>query len=238
MLNDISAFALPLEKHDKAVKLLLARLKQQIRAQTHEVRLYDVVDGAVRLKIDALNSVIKEKIIANQFARSAKEVSALLYFVANELDKNPGEAGKESERILRTVLLPCLKSMQFRDLSVHQFQYILLSLSIVSRKMTLEAQEKLLVQDALQPLQENCARELMHSDISDVLTLIQTFREVDRVTPSESNLRFVMKALEAYLEEYLQKSKKFLTGSTFALLCDHMAFAKEHELHEFDSKLL
>lgn len=91
--------------------------------------------------------------------------------------------------------------------------------------MNLEAQEKRLIQDILQPLQENCARELMYSNLGDVLTLVQTFREVDRVVESENNLRFVMKSLEAYLEEGLSKSKKFLTGSQFAMICDHMAFA-------------
>jgi len=78
----------------------------------------------------------------------------------------------------------------------------------------------------------------MYSSISDVLTLVQTFREVDRVVESEGNLRFVMKALEAYLEEGLSKRKKFLTGSQFAQMCDHMAFAHTHGLHTFDSKLL
>jgi len=104
--------------------------------------------------------------------------------------------------------------------------------------MSLEKHEKELVHGSLKPLQENCAKELMYSNMKDVLTLVETFREVDKVIETSSNLTFVLKSLEAYLEEFLSKSKKFLTGSQFAQICDHIAFAKQNNLHQFNEKLL
>jgi len=56
----------------------------------------------------------------------------------------------------------------------------------------------------------------MYSNMKDVLTLVETFREVDKVIETSSNLTFVLKSLEAYLEESLSKSKKYMTGSQFA----------------------
>jgi len=83
--------------------------------------LYDVLDGAIRLNLDYFDGVIKEKIRSGHFHRSPKEVSVLLFYISRKLDKKGVSDGlvQENETLLRKELLPCLKNMQFHNLSIH-----------------------------------------------------------------------------------------------------------------------
>jgi 5-bromo-4-chloroindolyl phosphate hydrolysis protein len=52
------------------------------------VEFYEVLDGAIRLKMgDVFSQVVKEKIKSGNFSRNSKETSILLYFISKELEK-------------------------------------------------------------------------------------------------------------------------------------------------------
>jgi hypothetical protein len=84
MINDLSFVIIPFDLQATEFRLLISRIRDLIGTQktsNQGTEVYQLLEGLHRLRIDSLNSEVRNLISEGNYARSAREiVMATLFF--------------------------------------------------------------------------------------------------------------------------------------------------------------
>lgn len=96
------------------------------------------------------------------------------------------------------------------------------------------------IEDFLPRLVGQTQKELLRCNLSDIITLMETFYKLwnKQVFQKSFPIHAIFKDCDAYLTEFLGKSKKDITGSQFAQLVDLIANSHTSGLHRFDQVVI
>ena len=86
---------------------MIGRTKQLLKAQSGAVKLFDLVEAMLRLKIDdGLQSMVRQMIMEGNFSRDAYDIAISLHYFGREYDLHQRPADRQ-------VLLKLLKDLRY-----------------------------------------------------------------------------------------------------------------------------
>lgn len=75
--------------------------------------------------------------------------------------------------------------------------------------------------------------------MSDIITMLQGYETLwESQVLTTKDFAAVHKTCHGYLENYLHRTKRAVTGHQFAVLCSKIASAKLHNVYEYDSRTI
>ena len=81
--------------------------------------------------------------------------------------------------------------------------------------------------------------ELYRCNMGDIVAMLSGFESLWQAKILKTkDFANVHRNCQAYLEQYLHKTKKYITGSQLATLCTSVAAAKSQNIYEYDNALL
>eukprot|EP00347_Sterkiella_histriomuscorum_P020420 403337874 len=240
IFNDLAYVVMPFDKTQKEFQSLITRLKVTLQNQTGNVKLLDLIDGLNRLGIENFSGLIKKKIQEDNYSRSPGELSAILFFLAQQHKMYGIKYDTE-------LFVKVIKDLKYCDVSHLKIEH----LHFMMKAFTLAMEEKfqmdlknpkemqLNIEEFLPKVIDQISLELTRCNIADVIMMLESFFKFwNRSNFQNSRMKSVYQSCEAYLDQFLGLSKKDITGSQFAQLVEQMANAKVHKLYQFDQKLI
>ena len=240
ILNDLAFIVIPFDKTHHEFQLLISRLKLLLQNQSHNVKLFKLIEAVNRLSIDSFNDLIRRKIDEGNYSRASQDICAAMFFLGSQFRIHG--SNKDAELFEKVVYN--LEFMQTANLKIEHLIYLIKALRLSSEPVFLSHYKN---KDATLNQIENFIPKIIHQtqvelfrcNISDIVTIMDSlFKLWNKNIFKSLQMTTIYKTCESYLQEFLGRSKKDITGSQFASLIEQIGVAHQHKLHEFDSKLI
>jgi hypothetical protein len=178
LFNDLSYVIIPFDKTQVEYVQLINRLKYLLKNQSGSVKLYDLVEGILRLNVDeGLTSIIRSQIEEGNFSRESYDIAICLAFFGKlyRQHRNPQDL-----RIYQK-LVKDTRHMQMHELRCHHLDYMVegcrVGLDIL--KDDEEGQECLeLLGSSMRPLVEAIDADLHRFKFRSVISLLESFQGI------------------------------------------------------------
>jgi hypothetical protein len=82
IFSDLAYIVMPFDKTTREYNLLLSRLKLLLDNQTGSVKLYDVMDAAIRLGVTTFDDIFRKMVLNGNYSRSTPDICISLFFFA------------------------------------------------------------------------------------------------------------------------------------------------------------
>jgi hypothetical protein len=212
--------------------------------------MFELVEAVTRLNIDTLNQVIRRKVEEGNYSRAPADLCALLYFFSSQHKLTKSQRDVD----LFITVVRDLRHMQTTGLQMEQIDLIVRALA---HSCEPEFREQLMlhridehssahdlycreVEAFLPKLVDQSSKELLRCTLDDIITLMNSFLKLwdKQIFSKEFSLKAILSNCDAYLSEYLGKSKKDITGGQFADMVHLISRSHSEGLHTFEQKIV
>lgn len=219
LLSDLAYIVVPFDKTQREFQMLLSRMRLLLINQTGNVKMSSLIDSITRLRIDNFNQIIRDKVEQGNYSRAPQDICATLYFLA--VQHLTSQSRRDVE--LYEAVVQDLRHMQIHGLQIESLDLILRAFayssdsSFRSKMKDLEGYSRI-IEEVVPRLVVQATNEMNRCTLGDVITLMESvFKLWDKNVFSKSlPLKSVFATSDMYLEEYLGKSKKDVTGTQFS----------------------
>ena len=199
------------------------------------VEIFPLVEGLYRLRVDSLNEDLRRVMQEGSYSRTAQDTSVALLFFGrlSKLYQNPIDSA------ICDQLLRSLKFLQVEQLQAEHINYLTQGLQMVLVTKSLSGEQKQLIKDFLPKLLSHSQTETYRYNMSDIITMLSGYETLwESQVLTTKDFATVHRTCHAYLENYLHRTKRAVTGHQFAVLLSRIAGAKLNNVYEYDSRTI
>lgn len=173
IFSDLAYIIMPFDKTTREYQLLLSRLKDLLVNQTGSVKLYDLMDAALRLNQEIFNDTIRRMVKEGNYSRSTPDICICLYFFALQYKNH-----KQTKDL--DLFREVLKQIKWMQTDHMKIEYI----NLITKAFTMAVEfaselqypeDFILIEDFLPKLVRETSNELNRCNMGDIVNILESY---------------------------------------------------------------